>query len=79
MTASSYEKILKQLEKKPAKLQRFLKYNKPKNRKFGEDTRKCRRCGRRGAHIRKYGLDVCRQCFREIAKELGFKKYGHEV
>ncbi|MCW1296299.1 MAG: 30S ribosomal protein S14 [Candidatus Parvarchaeota archaeon] len=71
--------MLKQLVRKPAKLQRFLKYNKPKDKKFGKDVRRCTRCGRRGAHIRKYGLNVCRQCFREIAKEIGFKKYGHEV
>ncbi|HIQ32566.1 MAG TPA: 30S ribosomal protein S14 [Methanothermococcus okinawensis] len=35
----------------------------------------CRRCGRkvRGL-IRKYGLYLCRQCFREVAPQLGFKK-----
>lgn len=51
---------------------------KPKKieRKFGRGSRKCRRCGRHGAIIRKYGLYYCRQCFREIGKELGFKKYS---
>ena len=79
MTAKSYKKILKQIAKKPAKKKRFLKHNKPKERKFGIGNSVCRRCGRRGAHINKYDLHLCRQCFREVAKELGFKKYGHEV
>ena len=33
------------------------------------------RCGRTGAHIRRYGLHLCRQCFREHATDLGFKQY----
>jgi small subunit ribosomal protein S14 len=75
MTASDWKKLLKQIEKKPAKLQRFLKYSKPKERKFGIAAKKCERCGRFGAHISSYGLNLCRQCFREVAAELGFKKY----
>ena len=35
----------------------------------------CARCGRKRGIVRKYGLHLCRQCFREIAPELGFKKY----
>ncbi len=75
MTASDYRKMIKQLINKPAKLQKFLKHNKPKDRKFGISTRKCRICGRLGGHIRKYGINLCRQCFRENALKLGFKKY----
>ena len=75
MTASDYKKMIKQLINKPAKLQKFLKHNKPKDRKFGISTRKCRICGRLGGHIRKYGINLCRQCFRENALKLGFKKY----
>lgn len=45
-------------------------------RKFGKGAHICRRCGRKGGVIRKYGLMYCRQCFREVAKELGFKKYS---
>ncbi|MEM2956086.1 MAG: 30S ribosomal protein S14 [Candidatus Pacearchaeota archaeon] len=56
-------------------MRRFLKYNKPKERKYGAAKKPCVRCGRIGAHIRSYGLELCRQCFREIAEELGFKKY----
>lgn len=36
-------------------------------------------CGNQWGIIRKYGLDMCRQCFREYAKDMGFKKVrvGH--
>ncbi|MBJ47399.1 MAG: 30S ribosomal protein S14 [Euryarchaeota archaeon] len=34
----------------------------------------CRRCGRRRGLIRRHGLRLCRQCFRDIAPEIGFKK-----
>ena len=47
-----------------------------KERKFGKGSRSCRRCGRHGGLIRRYGLYYCRQCFREVAKKLGFKKYS---
>ncbi|MDH5783351.1 MAG: 30S ribosomal protein S14 [Candidatus Bathyarchaeota archaeon] len=43
--------------------------------KFGKGSRPCRRCGSYGSVIRRYGLNLCRQCFREVAKQLGFKKY----
>jgi len=52
-----------------------LKHCKPRDRKFGTSTKKCVRCGRLGAHIGKYNLNLCRQCFREIAEQIGFKKY----
>ena len=39
------------------------------------DKPKCIRCGRQGAVIRKYKLFYCRHCFREVAEEIGFKKY----
>ena len=76
MTASSHEKVFKQLKKKPEKLKKFLKHNAPKERSCGVNLRRCMRCGRRGGHIRKYGLNVCRQCFRDIAIKLGFKKFS---
>jgi small subunit ribosomal protein S14 len=75
MTTSDWRKILKQIENKPAIKARFLKYCKPKDRKFGIASKKCARCGRYGAHISKYNLNLCRQCFREIAEQIGFKKY----
>ncbi|OIO62227.1 30S ribosomal protein S14 [Candidatus Woesearchaeota archaeon CG1_02_33_12] len=38
--------------------------------------KRCERCGRAGGHIGKYGLNLCRQCFREISTKIGFKKYS---
>jgi len=76
MTTSNYKKVFKQLKNKTAKLDKYKKHNAPKNRKFGPTTKPCRRCGRFGAHVGKYGLGLCRQCFRETAKSLGFKKYN---
>lgn len=75
MTASNWQNMLKQLKKKPAVMRKFIKYCKPKERKFGIASKKCERCGRFGAHISSYGLHLCRQCFRQIAEEIGFKKY----
>jgi len=75
MTASDWRKNMKQIANKPAKLSRFLKYNKPKARKYGKATKPCEICGRIGAHVGNYGINMCRQCFRENAKKIGFKKY----
>ena len=76
MTASDWRKILKQIKNKPVIRDKFLKHNKPKDRKMGISAKKCERCGRFGAHIKSYGLNLCRHCFREIAVEIGFKKYS---
>jgi len=46
-----------------------------KKRKFGKGAIACVRCGRHEGVIRKYGLNYCRQCFREIAKKMGWRKY----
>ena len=75
MTAGSYKKVLKQLKNKPAKMKKFLKHNETKPRKFGISAKPCKICGRFGAHISQYGLDLCRQCFRDHAEKLGFRKY----
>lgn len=76
MTTSDLKKQFKQLDSKPEVKKKVLKHNEPKERKTGIGSRKCERCGRFGAHIRSYGLNMCRQCFREIAEEIGFKKYS---
>lgn len=76
MTYSSYKKVFKQLKVKPHKLKKYIKHNAPKKRSCGISQRKCRRCGRLRGHIRKYGLKLCRQCFREVAIGIGFKKYS---
>jgi len=36
----------------------------------------CRRCGRQQGLVGKYDIWLCRQCFREIARDMGFKKYS---
>jgi ribosomal protein S14 len=53
----------------------MVKQQSKSERKFGKGSRPCRRCGSYGSVIRRYDLDLCRQCFREIAEELGFRKY----
>lgn len=75
MSTSDYRKALTQIGNKPVKLIRFNKFNTPKERSCSITKRKCRRCGRNGGHIQKYGLHLCRQCFRDIATKIGFKKY----
>jgi len=76
MTASDWRKIMRSLRSKPAVMQKFLKHSKPKERKSGIARDKCERCGRFGAHLHQYNLNLCRHCFREIAEEIGFKKYS---
>ncbi len=53
----------------------MAKIKQKKARKYGKGSRPCRRCGQYGPVIRKYDLLLCRQCFRELAPSLGFKKY----
>jgi len=36
----------------------------------------CRRCGRKQGLVGKYDINLCRQCFREVARDMGFKKYS---
>lgn len=76
MTTSDYRKVFRQLDAKPVKKAKFLKFNRPKKRSCGLALRKCSQCGRVGGHVRKYGLSLCRHCFRETATQLGFKKYS---
>ncbi len=37
--------------------------------------RMCRLCKTGRGLIRSYGLMVCRRCFREVAENVGFRKY----
>ena len=74
MTVSSYKKALKQLKVKPKKVEKYLKHNAPKKRTTGVSRYKCKICGRIGGHIHKYGLNLCRHCFRDNASKIGFKK-----
>ncbi|XP_040485816.1 40S ribosomal protein S29-like [Ursus maritimus] len=43
-------------------------------RKFGKGSRSCHVCSNRTGLIWKYGLNMCRQCFRQYAKDIGFIK-----
>ncbi|PWY88443.1 hypothetical protein BO70DRAFT_359883 [Aspergillus heteromorphus CBS 117.55] len=45
-------------------------------RKFGKGSRGCRVCTHRAGLIRKYGMNICRQCFREKSSDIGFHKVG---
>ncbi|HIG96368.1 TPA: 30S ribosomal protein S14 [Candidatus Woesearchaeota archaeon] len=76
MSYSDYRKVFKQLKNKINKLNKYKKHNAPKERSCGISRKRCRQCGRIRAHISKYGLDLCRQCFRDVAVKLGFKKYN---
>jgi len=76
MTASDWKNMFKQLNAKPVVKAKYIKHCKPKDRKTGIAVKKCERCGRFGAHISSYGVHLCRHCFREIAEEIGFKKYS---
>ena len=72
-----YKRVMKQLKGKKLKIAKFKKHNKPKRREYGKSLSVCRRCDKKGLGIiNKYGLKYCRQCFREVAKTLGFSKYN---
>jgi len=75
MSYSNYKKMFTQLKAKPEKLKKYIKHNAPKERSCGISNKRCKRCGRIRGHIDKYSLDLCRQCFRQISQEIGFKKY----
>lgn len=47
-----------------------------KKRSYGRGANECRRCSRKAGLVRKYGVYLCRQCFREIARQMGFEKYS---
>ncbi|MFH1786368.1 MAG: 30S ribosomal protein S14 [archaeon] len=46
------------------------------NRTCGKAVRCCRICGTSERLIRSYGLYICGRCFREVARDVGFKKYS---
>ncbi|OHE96423.1 40S ribosomal protein S29 [Colletotrichum orchidophilum] len=46
--------------------------SRPRN--YGKGSRSCRVCKHTAGLIRKYDLNLCRQCFREKAKDIGFNK-----
>ncbi|MBI4981245.1 30S ribosomal protein S14 [Candidatus Woesearchaeota archaeon] len=76
MTTSDHKKAFTQLNAKPVKKAKFIKFNQPKKRSCGLTTKRCRNCGRHRGLISKYNVMLCRQCFREIGPSIGFKKYS---
>ncbi|MFA6268665.1 MAG: 30S ribosomal protein S14 [archaeon] len=55
-----------------------VKKSKSKNDKMKKRTvgiRECKICRSRKGMIRKYSLGICRRCFKERAKDLGWDKY----
>lgn len=44
---------------------------KAKNRR----KRLCRRCGNNKGMVTKYGLYLCRRCFKDCALQIGFRKF----
>ncbi|KAG0196535.1 DNA topoisomerase [Mortierella sp. GBA30] len=48
-------------------------------RGYGKGSRECRVCTHPAGLIRKYGLNICRQCFRENAAAIGFTKPSSQV
>ncbi|KAH8891331.1 ribosomal protein S14 [Thozetella sp. PMI_491] len=48
-------------------------YSRP--RSYGKGARSCRVCTHKAGLIRKYGLNICRQCFREKSADIGFVKH----
>ncbi|MFW9949905.1 MAG: 30S ribosomal protein S14, partial [Candidatus Thorarchaeota archaeon] len=43
--------------------------------KIGKGKRECRRCHTHRGLIRRYGLYICRRCFYEIGKDIGFHRF----
>ncbi|MFP4632742.1 MAG: 30S ribosomal protein S14 [Halobacteriota archaeon] len=47
----------------------------PERTKTG-NQHECRRCGRKEGLVSRYEIYLCRQCFREVARDMGAKKYS---
>jgi ribosomal protein S14 len=75
MTAKDWKKTFNSISHKKAESGRMLKFNKPTEKKFGRGKRICNICGRRKGLIRRYSLNICRQCFRDVARSIGFNKF----
>lgn len=55
------------------KIKKEKKYKTPR---AGEPGKHCEFCGRNRGLVKKYGLCLCRQCFKARAEQLGFNKYN---
>lgn len=74
MTSKEFSKVKKQLQHKPAKWAKYVKHNKPRDRKFGKSVSRCEVTGTTRGVIQKYGLSICRRTFRLNARKVGFKR-----
>ncbi|NLX48536.1 MAG: 30S ribosomal protein S14 [Methanospirillum sp.] len=43
-------------------------------KQYGRGAHECQLCGRKQGLVRRYNINFCRQCFREWAHSMGFKK-----
>ena len=41
----------------------------------GKGNRICRFCGNARGLVRSYQMNICRRCFREVAEDVGFRKF----
>jgi len=62
-----------EVKQKTVKKNQKSRNEKMKKRIIG--VRECRICGTRKGMVRKYNLGVCRRCFKDRAKDLGWEKY----
>jgi len=53
-----------------------LKQRVKKKIKMDAREQRCRVCGNNRGMVHKYGLNMCRKCFREHAESIGFEKYS---
>jgi len=66
--------VQQQLTMRGSRLKRLYNIRKALYDKKSKRARRCIRCGTVKAVIRKYGLYICRRCFREVYHLIGFKK-----
>jgi ribosomal protein S14 len=45
-------------------------------KKYGKDSRVCRQTANTRGVIQKYGMNLTRKSFRELAEQIGFQKVG---
>jgi len=51
-----------------------IKADSKQTKVFGRGSHGCLLCGRKQGLVRRYNINFCRQCFREWAPRMGFKK-----
>ncbi|RNA32574.1 ribosomal S14p S29e [Brachionus plicatilis] len=52
----------------------FANIHKTHPRNYGPGSRQCRVCASSHGVIRKYGMMICRRCFKQYANDIGFYK-----